>query len=166
MSSTDVTAAPETELPGPNPLDMRVEVVVVPVSDVDRSRQFYEQLGWKFDTELATDDGIRLIQFTPPGSLCSVTFGTGITSAEPGSVRSLVLAVHDVEASRAELVARGVDVSEVFHDAGGVFHHTGTDGRVPGPNPERRSYASWASFTDPDGNEFFLQEITSRLPGR
>ena len=136
---------------------MRVEVVVVPVTDLDRSRRFYEQLGWRFDTELVTDDGIHLIQFTPPGSLCSVSFGAGITSAEPGSVRSVVLAVHDVEASRAELAARGVDVSEVFHDAGGVFHHAGTEGRVPGPNPERRSYASWASFSDPDGNEFFLQ---------
>jgi catechol 2,3-dioxygenase-like lactoylglutathione lyase family enzyme len=155
-----------TELPGPDPLDMRVEVVVVPVADVERSRRFYERLGWRFDTELSTDDGVRLIQFTPPGSLASVSFGTGITSAQPGSVRSLVLAVHDVEASRAELVARGVEVSEVFHDAGGVFHHAGTEGRVPGPNPERRSYASWASFRDPDGNEFFLQEITSRLPGR
>ena len=95
-----------------------------------------------------------------------MSFGTGITSAEPGSVRGVVLAVHDVEASRVELAARGVEVSEVFHDAGGVFHHTGTEGRVPGPNPERRSYASRASFSDPDGNEFFLQEITARLPGR
>ncbi len=166
MSTTDQAAAAATELPGPDPLDMRVEVVVVPVTDLDRSRRFYEQLGWRLDTELATDDGIRLLQFTPRGSLCSVTFGTGITSAEPGSVRSVVLAVHDVAASRAELSARGVEVSEVFHDAGGVFHHAGTDGRVPGPHPERRTYASWASFEDPDGNGFLLQEITSRAPGR
>ena len=166
MSTTDMSAVRATELPGPDVLDMRVEVVVVPVSDVDRSRRFYEQLGWRFDTELVSDDGVRLIQFTPPGSLASVSFGTGITDAEPGSVESVVLAVHDVEASRAALVARGIEVSEVFHDAGGVFHHTGTVGRVPGPHPERRTYASWASFNDPDGNGFLLQEITSRPPGR
>lgn len=166
MSNTDTIARRPTELPSEDVLDMRVEVVVVPVSDVDRSRRFYEQLGWRFDTELMGDDGVRLVQFTPPGSLASVSFGTGITSAAPGSVEGLVLAVHDVEASRAALVARGIEVSEVFHDAGGVFHHTGTAGRVPGPHPERRTYASWASFEDPDGNSFLLQEITSRPPGR
>ena len=166
MSTTDMNAGRATELPGPDVLEMRVEVVVVPVSDVDRSRRFYEQLGWRFDTELMSDDGVRLIQFTPPGSLASVSFGTGITSAEPGSAESVVLAVHDVEASRAALVERGIEVSEVFHDAGGVFHHAGTAGRVPGPHPERRTYASWPSFDDPDGNGFLLQEITSRPPGR
>jgi catechol 2,3-dioxygenase-like lactoylglutathione lyase family enzyme len=166
VDTTDTSTRRPTELPSSDVLDMRVEVVVVPVSDVDRSKRFYEQLGWRFDTELVSDDGVRLIQFTPPGSLASVSFGTGITSAEPGSVEGLVLAVHDVEASRAALVARGIDVSEVFHDAGGVFHHTGTEGRVPGPHPERRTYASWASFNDPDGNSFLLQEITSRAPGR
>ena len=166
MSIMDTSAARATELPSSDVTDMRVEVVVVPVADVDRSRRFYEQLGWRFDTELKSDDGVRLVQFTPPGSRCSVSFGEGITSAEPGSVDGLVLAVHDVEASRAALVARGVDISEVFHDAGGVFHHTGTDGRVSGPHPERRTYASWASFKDPDGKGFLLQEITSRAPGR
>ncbi len=165
-TTTDISAERLTELPSSDVMDMRVEVVVVPVADVDRSRRFYEQLGWRFDTELRSDDGVRLVQFTPPGSLCSVSFGEGITAAEPGSSESLVLAVHDVEASRAALVARGIEVSEVFHDAGGVFHHTGTDGRVPGPHPERRTYASWASFSDPDGNSFLLQEITSRVPGR
>jgi catechol 2,3-dioxygenase-like lactoylglutathione lyase family enzyme len=166
MSTTDTTTEHVTELPSSDVSDMRVEVVVVPVSDVDRSRQFYEQLGWRFDTELESDDGVRLVQFTPPGSLCSVSFGEGITSAQPGSVDGLVLAVHDVQASRAALVARGIDVSDVFHDAGGIFHHAGTNGRVPGPHPERRTYASWASFSDPDGNSFLLQEITSRVPGR
>ncbi len=165
MSTTDMGAARSTELPSSDVRDMRVEVVVVPVSDVDRSRRFYEQLGWRFDTELVSD-GVRLVQFTPPGSLASVSFGTGITSAEPGSVDGVVLAVHDVEASRAALVERGIEVSEVFHDAGGVFHHAGAEGRVPGPHPERRTYASWASFSDPDGNSFLLQEITSRAPGR
>lgn len=166
MSTTDTIPHRPTELPSADVLDMRVEVVVIPVADVDRSRRFFEQVGWRFDTELTSDDGVRLVQFTPPGSLASVSFGEGITSAEPGSVDGLVLAVHDVEASRAALVARGIEVSEVFHDAGGVFHHAGTEGRVPGPQPERRTYASWASFEDPDGNGFLLQEITSRAPGR
>ena len=169
MSTTQETAARTTELPGPNPLDMRVEVVVVPVTDLERSRRFYESLGWRFDTELVTDDGVRLIQFTPLGSLCSISFGTGITSAEPGSVRSVVLAVHDVEASRNELAARGVDVSEVFHDAGGSLGGgfiADAAARAPGPDPQRRSYASYASFQDPDGNRWLLQEITERLPGR
>ncbi len=165
MSATDARTHTATELPGPDPLDMRVEVVVLPVTDLERSRRFYEQLGWRFDTELEAGD-VRVIQFTPPGSKASVMFGTGITTAAPGTSESLVLAVHDIEASRAELARRGIDVSEVFHDPGGVFHHTGTQGRAPGPNPERRSYASWASFSDPDGNSFFLQEIRERLPGR
>ncbi len=166
MSSFDTTTEHVTELPSSDVSDMRVEVVVVPVTDVDRSRRFYEQVGWRFDTELESEDGVRLVQFTPPGSLCSVSFGEGITSAQPGSVDGLVLAVHDVEASRAALIARGIDVSDVFHDAGGIFHHAGTVGRVAGPHPERRTYASWASFSDPDGNSFLLQEITSRVPGR
>jgi hypothetical protein len=107
-----------------------------------------------------------VVQVTPPGSLGSVIFGTGVTTAEPGAVDGLVLAVDDVEIARAELAGRGVDVSEVFHDAGGVFHHAGTKDRVPGPDPERRSYCSWASFSDPDGNGWMLREITTRLPGR
>ena len=138
MSITDTGARRPTELPGPDVLEMRVEVVVVPVADVDRSRRFYEQLGWRFDTELISDDGVRLVQFTPPGSLCSVSFGEGITSAAPGSVDGLVLAVHDVEASRAALTDRGIEVGEVFHDAGGVFHHAGTEGRDGDERPGDR----------------------------
>jgi catechol 2,3-dioxygenase-like lactoylglutathione lyase family enzyme len=147
-------------------MDMKLEVVVLPVSDVDRAKQFYESLEWRLDADVATGEDFRVVQLTPPGSPAAVIFGTGITSAEPGSVESLVLVVDDVEAARAGLAARGVDVSEVFHDEGGVFHHAGTAGRVPGPDPERGSYGSWASFSDPDGNEWFLQEITTRLPGR
>jgi len=146
-------------------MDMKLEVVVLPVADVDRAKEFYVALGWRLDADVV--DGVfRVVQLTPPGSLCSIIFGTEVTSAAPGSAEGLHLAVTDVEAARAELVGYGVEVSEVFHDVGGVFHHAGTDGRVPGPDPERRSYASFASFRDPDGNGWLLQEITTRLPGR
>jgi catechol 2,3-dioxygenase-like lactoylglutathione lyase family enzyme len=147
-------------------VDMKLEVVVIPVSDVDRAKAFYETLGWRLDADFATGDDFRVIQLTPPGSPCSVIFGTGVSSAAPGSVEGLHLVVTDIEAARAELASRGVDVSEVFHDAGGVFHRAGTTGREPGPDPQRTSYASFASFSDPDGNGWVLQEITSRLPGR
>jgi catechol 2,3-dioxygenase-like lactoylglutathione lyase family enzyme len=149
-----------------NAQEFALEVVVLPVSDVDRAKQFYEMLGWRLDAEFAAGDGFRVVQLTPPGSPASIIFGTGVTDAAPGSVDSLVLAVDDVIAARAELATRGVDVSEVFHDEGGVFHHAGTTARVSGPDPEGRTYASWATFSDPDGNTWFLQEITSRLPGR
>lgn len=147
-------------------MDMKLEVVVVPVSDVDKAKQFYEGLGWRLDADFAGDAGFRVVQLTPPGSYCSVIFGSGVTLATPGTAQGLYLAVADVEAARAELVAHGAEVSEVFHDAGGIFHHAGTEGRVPGPDPERRSYASFASFSDPDGNGWVLQELTTRLPGR
>lgn len=147
-------------------VDMRLEVVVVPVTDVDRAKDFYAQLGWRLDADLATGEDFRVVQFTPTGSPASVIFGTGLTSAAPGSVEGLHLVVSDIEAARAELADHGVEVSEVFHDAGGVFHRAGTEGRVPGPDPERGSYASFASFSDPDGNGWVFQEITSRLPGR
>ncbi len=146
-------------------MDMKLEVIVLPVSDVDRAKQFYKSLGWREDGDFVTEDQ-RIVQLTPPGSPCSVIFGTGVTSATPGSAQGLYLAVNDVEAARDELVGRGVDVSEVFHDTGGVFPHAGTEGRVPGPDPERRSYESFASFSDPDGNGWVLQELTTRLPGR
>ncbi len=146
-------------------MDMKLEVIVLPVSDVDQAKQFYKSLGWREDGDFVTEDQ-RIVQLTPPGSPCSVIFGTGVTSATPGSVQGLYLAVSDVDAARAELVERGIDVSEVFHDAGGVFPHPGTEGRVPGPDPERRSYESFASFSDPDGNGWVLQELTTRLPGR
>jgi catechol 2,3-dioxygenase-like lactoylglutathione lyase family enzyme len=145
---------------------MRLEVVVVPVSDVDRALEFYRGLGWRLDADFTIDENLRVIQLTPPGSPCSIIFGTGVSAAAPGSAQGLHLAVSDVEAARAELVELGADVSKVFHDVAGGFHRGGTDGRVPGPDPDRRSYLSFASFSDPDGNGWVLQEITTRLPGR
>jgi catechol 2,3-dioxygenase-like lactoylglutathione lyase family enzyme len=145
---------------------MRLEVVVIPVADVDRAKAFYKALGWREDADFAGDAGFRVVQVTPPGSACSVIFGTAITPAAPGSTQGLQLTVADIEGARAELIDRGVDVSAVFHDAGGVFHHAGTQGRVPGPAPDHQSYGSFASFSDPDGNGWLLQEITTRLPGR
>ncbi|MGW7041278.1 VOC family protein [Streptomyces avermitilis] len=147
-------------------MDMKLEIAVVPVADVDRAKDFYQALGWRLDADVADGEGFRVLQFTPPGSPCSIIFGSGVTSAAPGSTQGLHLVVSDIEAAHAELVDRGVKVSEVFHDAGGVFHRAGTEGRVPGPDPERRSYASYLSFSDPDGNGWVLQEITERLPGR
>jgi catechol 2,3-dioxygenase-like lactoylglutathione lyase family enzyme len=147
-------------------VDMKLEVIVVPVADVDRAKAFYARLGWRLDIDLATNDRFRVVHFTPPGSDCSVLFGTGISAQEPGSVKGLHLIVSDVEAARADLVERGIDVSEVFHDIGGVFHHAGTEGRVSGPHPNRASYGSFAAFDDPDGNEWVFQEVTTRLPGR
>lgn len=147
-------------------MDMKLEVVVVPVADVDRARAFYEKLGWRLDADFTDGEDFRVVQFTPPGSPCSIIFGTRISAATPGSSEGLHLVVPDIEAARAELADRGVEVSEVFHDAGGVFHRAGTEGRVTGPDPERRSYSSFLSFNDPDGNGWVLQEITTRLPGR
>ncbi|MGA5463386.1 VOC family protein [Mycobacterium sp. NPDC050041] len=147
-------------------MDMKLEVVVLPVSDVDRARDFYQKLGWRLDADFPVIEGYRVVQVTPPGSPTSVIFGTGVSTATPGSTQDLYLVVTDIEAARAELVARGVEVSEVFHDGTGVFNQAGGAGRVPGPDPERRSYSSFASFQDPDGNGWVLQEITERLPGR
>lgn len=140
-------------------VDLKLEVVALPVSDVDRAKLFYEGLGWRLDADFAGEDW-RAVQFTPPGSPCSIHFGTGLTTAVPGSAEGLFLVVEDIEAARAELVRNGVDVSE-------PFHYTGIRGpRVPGPDPERGSYRSYASFRDPDGNGWLLQEIGTRLPGR
>jgi catechol 2,3-dioxygenase-like lactoylglutathione lyase family enzyme len=136
---------------------MKLEVVTIPVSDVDRAKAFYENLGWRLDADIVAGDAFRVVQLTPPHSACSIAFGKGVTSGEPGSVKRLILAVEDVDAARESLGGCGVDVSEVFHLAGG---------RVPGLDPENRSYQSYASFSDPDGNEWLLQEITTRLPGR
>jgi catechol 2,3-dioxygenase-like lactoylglutathione lyase family enzyme len=147
-------------------MDMKLEVVVIPVSDVDKSKQFYVNLGWRLDADVATDETFRVVQLTPPGSPASIIFGTGITSQLPGSAKGLHLIVGDVVAARDELRNLGADVSEVFHDAGGVFHHAGTEARVAGLDPERRSYGSFLSFSDPDGNGWVLQEVTTRLPGR
>ncbi|WP_343714841.1 VOC family protein [Inquilinus sp.] len=147
-------------------IDTKLEVIVIPVSDVERAKRFYAGLGWRLDGDFTTGDGFRVMQFTPPGSPCSIIFGTGVTSATPGSAQGLHLIVPDVEAARVAFASRGVAVSEVFHDAGGIFHHADQEGRVAGPDPQRRSYASFASFSDPDGNGWVFQEVTARLPGR
>jgi catechol 2,3-dioxygenase-like lactoylglutathione lyase family enzyme len=150
-------------------MDMKLEVVVLPVSDVDRTKRFYQNLGFRLDLDYAASEDYRGIQFTPPGSDTSIVFGKGVTSARPGSIDRLLLAVYDIELARQELLARGVDVSEVFHDAGGGLgggFYAGTEGRASGPDPQRRSYASYASFSDPDGNVWLLQELKERLAGR
>jgi len=153
------------------PVDMKFEIVVVPVSDVDRAKEFYGRLGWRLDADSDSGKDFRVIQFTPPGSGCSVIFGKNVTAAAPGSAQGLYLIVSDIEAVRKELLDRGVEISEVFHGAADA--HAGTDEpylfgriRVNGPDPEHRSYRSFASFRDPDGNGWLFQEITTRLPGR
>jgi catechol 2,3-dioxygenase-like lactoylglutathione lyase family enzyme len=145
--------------------DLKLEVVVIPVSDVDRARRFYESLGWRLDADFTSGDDWRLVQMTPPGSPCSVMFGKGFTTAVPGSVQGTFLAVDHLETARAELVGQDVDVSEVFHFEGDRLV-VGTKGRTPGRDPEGRSYLSFASFSDPDGNGWLLQEVSGRLPGR
>jgi catechol 2,3-dioxygenase-like lactoylglutathione lyase family enzyme len=159
MSTTELSSEIAIENPRAGTVDMKLEVIVIPVSDVERAKRFYGSLGWRLDADFVVGDG-RLIQFTPPGSSCSIHFGTGITAAVPGSAQGLFLVVSDIEVAHAELVGRGVDVSEVFHRGG--------PGKPPvsGPHPERRSYFSHATFRDPDGNTWLLQEVTSRLPGR
>jgi predicted enzyme related to lactoylglutathione lyase len=147
-------------------IDMKLEVVVIPVADVDRAKAFYEKLGWRLDAEFAADDGFRVVQLTPPGSGCSVIFGRNVTAAAPGSAQGHYLVVSDIEAACADLVARGVAVTGPFHDAGGVFHHAGETARLPGPDPKRGTYASFAEFRDPDGNGWIFQEVTQRAPGR
>lgn len=147
-------------------MDMKLEVVVLPVSDVDRAKAFYASLGWREDADFSAADGLRVVQFTPPGSEASVIFGDRLTTATPGSTQGLQLTVSDIEAARDELTSHGVEASELFHDAGGVFHHAGTEGRVTGPHPDRADYGSFLSFSDPDGNEWFVQEVTTRAPGR
>ena len=146
-------------------MDTRLEVIVIPVGDVDRSAHFYETLGWRMDADVTVDD-LRVVQSTPPGSPASVIFGANVTTASPGTADGMMLVVDDIDSARTDLVEHGVVVSEVFHDAGGVFHHGGTVKRVAGPGPEHASYGSFASFSDPDGNTWYLQEITTRLPGR
>ncbi len=169
MSSADIPSMSPAERPN---FDMKLEVVVIPVSDVDRAKRFYDGLGWRLDADYASDDGyFRVIQFTPPGSGSSIIFGKNVTAAAPGSARGLYLIVSDIEAARTELLGRGVQISAVFHDGAGAY--AGQDepylfGRVrlAGADPERRSYRTFASFNDPDGNGWLLQEITARLPGR
>jgi catechol 2,3-dioxygenase-like lactoylglutathione lyase family enzyme len=165
MSATEMASQTINDHTTTRAPDMKLEVVVIPVSDVDRAKAFYVGLGWRLDADFAKD-GFRVVQVTPPGSSCAIIFGAKVTSAVPGSAQGLHLVVSDIEAARATLISRGVDVSEVFHDAAGVFHRAGDDNRVSGPDPQRRSYASFASFSDPDGNGWLFQEITTRLPGR
>ena len=148
-------------------VETKLEAIVIPVSDADRAKRFYEGLGWRLDADFAFDNGFRVVQFTPPGSPCSVQFGTRITSAAPGSAQGLYLVVSDIEASRAALAARGADISEVFHPGTpGAQFQLDTSGRVRGPAPDNASYRSFATFSDPDGNGWLLQEIKARLPGR
>ncbi len=149
-------------------MDMKFEVAVIPVSDADRAKAFYGRLGWRLDADFPFDNGFRVIQFTPPGSGCSIQFGTKITSAEPGSAQGLYLVVPDIETARDELAARGAEISEVFHAGtpGTQFQPDSTSGRVSGRAPDDASYGSFATFSDPDGNGWLLQEVTRRLPGR
>jgi catechol 2,3-dioxygenase-like lactoylglutathione lyase family enzyme len=164
MDNVDVRSKTEAE-PGVEPVDMKLEVVLFGVSDVDRAKAFYQNLGWRLDIDIAAGD-FRGVQMTPHNSEASIIFGKGITSAKPGSGHSLVLAVDDIDAARDDLIARGVEVSEVFHYAGGPFNNAVENPRVGGRDPQGRSYFSFASFEDPDGNCWLLQEIRTRLPGR
>src|SRR5499427_4461889 len=171
MSTTEVLSKDATSDLDVARVDTKLEIVVIPVSDIDRAKEFYARLGWRLDADYDNGDDFRVIQFTPPGSGCSVIFGKNVTAAAPGSAQGLYLIVSDIQAARNELVTHGVDVTEVFHDANGVY--AGPDQpylfgrlRVSGLDPEHRSYRSFASFSDPDGNSWLLQEVTTRLPGR
>jgi len=153
-----VVPAQPTQSQPVSTIDMKLEVVTIPVSDVDRAKAFYERLGWRLDADFAVSDTVRAVQFTPPRSGASISFGSGLTPAEPGSAQRLELVVSDIVAARDDLIARGVEVSELFH--------RGATGFEPGLDPDRRSYLSYASFNDPDGNGWLLQEVNERLPGR
>jgi catechol 2,3-dioxygenase-like lactoylglutathione lyase family enzyme len=160
MSSTQTISDTATQAPTAATVDLKLEVVVLPVSDVERSKRFYENLGWRLDGDFTNGDAFHAVQMTPPGSPCSIHFGKGITTATPGSVKNLYLVVSDMKAARQELIARGADVSE-------PFHFTGIGSKPePGPHPDGNSYFTYATFSDPDGNSFLLQEITTRFPGR
>jgi catechol 2,3-dioxygenase-like lactoylglutathione lyase family enzyme len=171
MSTIPAPSSTATRAANAAAVDTKLEIVVIPISDVDRAKEFYATLGWRLDADYDNGNDFRVIQFTPPGSGCSVIFGRNVTAAAPGSAQGLYLIVSDIAAARNELLRRGVEISEVFHDAGGVY--AGPDEpylfgrlRVNGPDPEHRSYRSFASFHDPDGNGWLFQEITTRLPGR
>jgi catechol 2,3-dioxygenase-like lactoylglutathione lyase family enzyme len=161
MSSTDLSSEGATASAPPKPGEMRLEVVQVPVSDIDRAKAFYASLGWREDADFDISDDFRIVQFTPPGSGCSIGFGKGISTMEPGSMQHMELAVYDIDATREDLIRRGVEVSELFHLDGGPGGDV-----APGRDPERTSYNTFATFSDPDGNGWLLQEITERLPGR
>ena len=168
MSTTEDRSIDASGTASVDTVHMKLEVVVIPVSDIDRAKEFYGSLGWRLDADFRFDNGFRGVQFTPPGSVCSVQFGTNMTPAAPGSAQNLYLIVSDVQAARDELAAGGVEVSEVFHAGtpGAQFQPDGLSGRVDGPAPDRVSYRSFATFSDPDGNGWLLQEVTTRLPGR
>ena len=168
MSSTLKSNEHATRIPTAGMVDMKLEVVVIPVSDVDRAKRFYRSLGWRLDADFAFENGFRVVQLTPPGSGCSVQFGSKMTSAAPGSAQGNYLIASDIGAARDELVARGAKVSEVFHAGtpGAQFQPDGTSGRVGGPAPDHATYSSFATFSDPDGNGWLIQEIRTRLPGR
>jgi catechol 2,3-dioxygenase-like lactoylglutathione lyase family enzyme len=157
MSSTGTSIDSSTKTAEPATIDMKIEVVTLPVSDVDRAKRFYMSLGWRVDADIVVGDAFRAVQLTPRRSSCSIAFGKGLTTAQPGSMQRLELVVSDIDAAREELVSRGVEVSGLFHLDGGP---------VPGPDPQRRSYQTYATFNDPDGNGWLLQEIKERLPGR
>ncbi len=165
MGTTEDRSSDASEMASVKNVDLRLEVVVLPVSDVDRAKEFYGGLGWRLDADFSFDNGFRVVQFTPPGSGASIQFGTDMTSGAPGSVQNLYLIAADVEAARDELVARGAEVSEVFHPAApGAQFHEDTSGHLRGRSPD--SYSSFATFSDPDGNGWLIQEVTTRLPGR
>jgi catechol 2,3-dioxygenase-like lactoylglutathione lyase family enzyme len=163
MSSVQMSS--ETGTPPVKRGEMKLEVVVIPVADVDRAKDFYEGLGWRLDADFPISDDYRIVQLTPPGSECSIIFGSGVTAAEPGSFEGLQISVYDIDAARDDLAAHGVEL-EIFHDATGVFHHGGRQARVPGPAPDRGDYLTFGAFSDPDGNGWLLQEVKTRLPGR
>jgi catechol 2,3-dioxygenase-like lactoylglutathione lyase family enzyme len=165
MSTPEVGRKDATGSAAVEDVDMKLEVVVIPVSDVDRAKAFYQGLGWRLDADFAAGDDFRIVQFTPPSSGCSIQFGTNVTTATPGSIQNLYLVVSDIEAARDDLVGRGVEVSEVFHEEarGARFRK---EGRASGRAPDRQTYGSFASFSDPDGNGWLFQEITARFPGR
>jgi catechol 2,3-dioxygenase-like lactoylglutathione lyase family enzyme len=168
MSTNETDELKSREAAGFAKVDQKIEAFVIPVSDADRAKQFYSKLGWRLDADFSFDNGFRVVQFTPPGSGCSVQFGTNITSAVAGSAQGSYLIVSDIEAAHDDLIARGIEVSEVFHSGtpGAQFQLNDTSGRLSGPAPGRASYSSFVTFRDPDGNGWLLQEVTTRLPGR
>jgi len=147
-------------------MDLKLEIIILPVADVDRAKDFYENIGFRLDADFSTDRGLRVVQLTPPGSHASIMVGDNLTSAAPGSLRGLHLVTTDLDTARSELLRSGVDVSPIWHDQDGVFHWAGDANRIPGPDEEHDSYSSYASFDDPDGNEWIIQQVVTRLPGR
>ena len=167
MTTTDANGSDSVQMPGTGPVDMGLEVVTIPVADVDRAKAFYQSLGWRLDADSTVGEDFRLVQFTPPHSQCSIHFGIGLTPSAPGAADRLILSVRDMDAARADLISRGVEVSEVYHYERKPGHAGELESRAPGLDPVKgRSYWTYATFRDPDGNGWFLQEITTRLPGR